>query len=90
VVGGSPVFDIVFLNCGNNYEFEILNSPDNLTQLQAYVNAGGRLYVTDLSYDFVEQPFPQVMRFEGDADDPSTPGSLRGVEWYSTVWRTGR
>lgn len=81
VVGGSPVFDIVFINCGNNYEFEILNTPDKVAMLQAYVNAGGRLYVTDLSYDFVEQPFPQVMLFEGDADDPNTPGSIDSAEW---------
>ncbi len=70
-------FDVVFINCGNNYEGSLVA---NVSVLQNYVNGGGRLYVTDLSYDFVEQPFPQFMQFEGDPADPNTPGALDAAQ----------
>ncbi|MGD9210594.1 MAG: hypothetical protein PVI90_07450 [Desulfobacteraceae bacterium] len=76
VINGSPVFDIIFINSGNEFEFDILEDPEQVALLQKYVNAGGRLYVTDISYDFIEQLFPQVMRFEGELNDPKTPGTL--------------
>jgi len=45
-----------------------------VSNLKAYVNAGGRLYVTDLSFDYIEQPFPEAMDFEGNtANDSATP-----------------
>ena len=74
----NPAYDVVFINCGNSYE-TVLNDPTNLTLLENYVNAGGRLYVTDLSYDFVNQPFPSFMNFPGDTDK-DTPGSIGSAE----------
>lgn len=78
VSDGAPLYDVVFINCGNGYE-TVLGTPANLTILQDYVNAGGRLYVTDLSYDFVNQPFPEVMDFEGDTN-ATTPGAVGAAE----------
>jgi hypothetical protein len=78
VSDGSPVYDVVFINCGNAYE-SVLSTPANLTILQDYVNAGGRLYVTDLSYDFINQPFPGAMDFEGDTN-ATTPGAIGAAE----------
>ncbi len=72
VVSGAPVFDIVFLNCGDF-------GTDTATYkavLQEYVNAGGRIYVTDRAYDNMEQAFPQVMKFEGDPDSATIPGAI--------------
>lgn len=43
-----------------------------VSNLQSYVNAGGRLYVTDLAFDFIEQPFPEVMDFAGNTDENTT------------------
>ncbi len=48
-------YNIVFINCGNAYELELLLDNQVKTALAGYVAAGGRLYVTDQSYDFVEQ-----------------------------------
>lgn len=76
VSNGSPVFDVIFINCGNSYDTATYLDTAAKTRLQDYVNAGGRLYVTDLAYDFVEQPFPQVMKFEGDSDSATTPGDF--------------
>ena len=77
VSNGAPVFDIIFVNCGDAYESYIATGK---TVLQNYVNAGGRLFVTDLSYDFIEQPFPYVMKFEGDSDTATTPGTLNAAQ----------
>lgn len=74
---GSPVFDIIFINCGNAYESSVVT---NKTALQNYVNAGGRLFVTDQAYDFIEQPFPYVIKFEGDPDSATTAGTLGAAE----------
>lgn len=71
-------FDVVFINCGNSHE-ALLSSGDVLTRIQNYVNNGGRWYVTDLSYDFVNQAFPSFMNFEGDTD-ANTPGAIGSAE----------
>ncbi|MBI2344338.1 MAG: hypothetical protein HYV02_08420 [Deltaproteobacteria bacterium] len=43
-----------------------------VTNIQSYVNGGGKIYVTDLAYDFIEQAFPEVMDFQDGGDDDST------------------
>lgn len=73
-------YDIVFINCGagesNWYgeESPSRNVPaaDESTRatLREYVEEGGRLYVTDLAYDFVEQTFPEFLDFEGSDSTP--------------------
>ncbi|GLS04343.1 hypothetical protein GCM10007860_14900 [Chitiniphilus shinanonensis] len=71
---GKPLFSVIFIDCGNDAD-GLLSDPAVRARLKAYVDAGGRLYVTDWSYNFVEQVFPQAAKFEGDPDDASTPGS---------------
>jgi hypothetical protein len=48
-------YNIVFINCGNAYELELLLDDQVKTNLEHYVASGGRLYVTDQSYDFIEE-----------------------------------
>ncbi len=59
--------------------------PDKLALLRAYVNEGGKLYITDLSYDFVEQAFPEYIDFLGSDDVLETM-----PEWADEAeWGTG-
>jgi hypothetical protein len=63
-------YNIVFINCTGN-TFDTLMSPTMVTQnLFNYVNTGGRLYVTDWSYDYMEQvrQFAPYIFFEGGGD----------------------
>lgn len=65
-------YDIVFINCGVN-EYTADNGADPVesgvtSALHAYVEAGGRLYVTDLAYDYLEQAFPAYVDFDGSDD----------------------
>lgn len=48
-------YNIIFINCSDN-EFENqLSDAGVRANIDAYVSAGGRLYVTDWSYDYLEQ-----------------------------------
>lgn len=49
-------YDVVFLGCSaTTYSSVLLREPQVLDNLREYVGAGGRLYVTDWSYDFLAQ-----------------------------------
>jgi hypothetical protein len=43
-----------------------------IANIKSYVEAGGKLYVTDWAYDFIEQAFPGVMDFQGSGDGDAT------------------
>lgn len=73
-------FDVIFINCGNDYESQLTDSTVK-SRLQTYVNNGGKLYVTDWSYDYVEQLFPNNIDFEGGGDDQgSTPETSNAAQ----------
>ena len=84
---GSPDiydYDIVFINCGNVFEFQVLNDAAKVAILKNYVAIGGRLYVTDQAYNFVEQVFPEYIDFYGSDDTPAhlpeaMYAALRGI-----------
>ncbi|MCX6647225.1 MAG: hypothetical protein NTY09_12840 [bacterium] len=65
----------IFINCGNNYEDEFFGDTVKVDNLKAWVAAGGRLYATDWSYDFVEQLWPEYIDFFG-----TDPGLLTTPE----------
>jgi hypothetical protein len=73
-------YHVIFLNCGLNYDvLEILADREDVrANVLDYVRQGGRLYVTDQSYDFVEQALPTLIDFAGSAatpaDEPETHG----------------
>ncbi|MBX7149218.1 hypothetical protein K1X76_09025 [bacterium] len=89
-------YDIIFINCGADQSLDAAVSGSlikahshavsrdftetQVDNIQAYVNNGGRLYVTDRSYDFIEQSFPNFMKFKDDPDDAATPGN------YNEAW----
>ena len=61
-------YDIIFINCGNAQEL-LATNPAIIANLQAYVENGGKLYVTDWSYGFLEQSFSDFMNFLDGGDD---------------------
>jgi hypothetical protein len=65
-------YDVVFINCGNLYEtnFREDNSGSWQAALRTYVSKGGRLFVSDLSYDFLEQALPEYIDFAGSDGTP--------------------
>lgn len=64
-------YGIIFINCGTWFE-SLLTDTDMEANLRTYVEDGGRLYVTDLSYDYIEQAFPSFVDFYGSDATPAT------------------
>lgn len=64
-------YHVILINCGANQSFESLITDPGVQgslirqTVRDYVRKGGRLFVTDLSYDYVEQAFPEFIDFEG-------------------------
>lgn len=59
-------YQILFINCGVDQEWDIFfGDPAKKNTLREYINQGGRLFVTDQAYDFVEQAFPEYLDFYG-------------------------
>lgn len=62
-------YDIVFVNCGAPIGEELLFSePRARDNLRSFLEAGGRVYVTDLAYNLIEQAFPERVDFSATAD----------------------
>lgn len=72
---------VVFLPCDQEDELE-MQDPQVLANLRQYVEGGGKLYVTDYSYEYVRQPFGQRIQWRGET---STLGSAAdatgGQDW---------
>lgn len=62
-------YPLIFLNCsGPTYSESLLRDPQVLSNLRDYLSGGGRLYVTDWSYDFLQQ-VPELAPFVCFEDD---------------------
>ena len=78
--GKADIFNyaIVFFNCGLG-SFE--SNAGAIAVLREYVNAGGRIYVSDQAYDLVEQAFPAYIDYLGsDATAPSAAETRDAAE----------
>jgi hypothetical protein len=75
-------FHIILINCGTKFE-ALVTSTDPIARnaIREYVRAGGRLFVTDFSYDYVEQVFPEFIDFEAsDGVPPEQPETHNAAE----------
>ena len=64
---------IVFLPCGDSTQpapnTDLSSDPQIEANLKAFVEAGGRLYVTDWHYDFIARTFPGKIAFSGASSE---------------------
>lgn len=78
-------YQIIFIPCSGSITDTELSNPTVLANMRQYVEEGGKLFVADWSYDFVEQPFPDFIDFEdndlniGAADVVSTSFDTTGA-----------
>jgi hypothetical protein len=66
-------YHMIFINCGPvNEDLLLADHTKNrvATNMLAYTRAGGRVYITDEAYDFVEQSFPGFLDFAGCDEVP--------------------
>ncbi len=75
-------YNIIFINCTNNTYEDLLSNATIKSNIEQYVLSGGRLYVTDWSYDYVEQigSFASIIDFAPDASgaapEPVNAGAI--------------
>lgn len=83
-------YNLIFLNCSDSDRSQgLLADPAVRKNLSDYVAQGGRLYVTDWSYDFVQQP-PEFSPFICFNDDkPCTVTTPHGFHQATNAFRTG-
>lgn len=74
-------FHMVLVNCGTKFEALVTSDGPVRNAIREYVRAGGRLFVTDFSYDYVEQVFPEFIDFEmSDTTPPTVPEDHNAAE----------
>jgi hypothetical protein len=78
-------YNIIFINCGADQNI-ITSNPGIIKNIKDYVNNGGAMYITDLSYDFVEQTFPEKIDFFGS---DGTPANEAEGMWAADVGMDG-
>ena len=64
-LGRMKAHHLILINCGTKFETIVASPGAVRSNIREYVKAGGRLLVTDFSYDYVEQVFPEFIDFEG-------------------------
>ncbi|MBK8013112.1 MAG: hypothetical protein IPK13_17365 [Deltaproteobacteria bacterium] len=74
----------IFFNCGNDFEGDFFSNATAVAGLRQWVIEGGRLYCTDLSYDFCEQLFPEFVAWEGGTNGLSTTPEPGGAAQVGT------
>ncbi len=68
-------YQIIFLPCASGWFDSYLSVFEHMETLRSYVAAGGRLYVTDWSYDILVNAFPEPITYK---DHDGTLGSAQG------------
>ncbi len=71
-------YHVVFIPCGESAD-PITKNAVAKQNLDEFVQAGGKLYVTDWSYEFVRQPFPGFLSWAGETQVLGSAAS--GDEW---------
>ena len=68
-------YQVLFLPCAGGWFDSYLSDPDALETVRSFVAAGGRLYVTDWSYDILANVFPEPISY---TDHNGGLGSAQG------------
>ena len=64
-------YNIIFINCTGDTWENLLTDPTIRGNVEQYVASGGRLYVTDWSYDYVEQVWSDQIDFGPGSSAPA-------------------
>jgi hypothetical protein len=94
-------FNILFIPCTDaRHADEVLVEEEVKNNIRTFVAEGGKLYVSDYSYDFIEQVFPEFVDYLGDdsvigsaehaiSEFWDTTGSIRDADLSSWLTAMG-
>ncbi len=66
-------YHLLFISCAPN-AYKTYGTPALAANAAAFVTAGGRMFATDMSYDWVAQSFPSAITWMGAAGSPQPVG----------------
>jgi hypothetical protein len=78
-------YDVIFMDCGTTLQGIFDNRPvlDAVrSNVESYISSGGRMYVSDWDWLYIEEPFPGRIDFAGE-DDLAQQDVLTGAAGYS-------
>ncbi len=79
-------YHIIFIPCASSGNASALQNQTNLRNLRQYVEAGGKLYVTDWSGEWMDNVFPaQITLGDPGADTPASAYNAA-----TDTWNTGQ
>lgn len=78
-------YHIIFAPCSSSVGSSVLSDPGVVNNVRGWVEAGGKWYIADWSYDLVEQIFPDFIDFEGD--DASVNAANSASSEFDTTGR---
>ncbi len=76
-------YHIIFVPCSSS--FSLITDSTIQASIRRWVDAGGKWYIADWSYDVLEQVFPEFIDFEGD--DASTNSANSASMSFNTTGR---
>jgi hypothetical protein len=83
-------YHLIFLNCAETtYSADLLREAGVKKNLVDYVSRGGRLYTTDWSYDYIQQPAPFSPFICFNDDKPCTDTAPHGFAAATAPGRGG-
>ena len=74
-------YHIIFIPCSGSSNASALQSQANLTNIREYVAAGGKLYVTDWSGEWMDNVFPEQVTLGGTVDTPAAAWNEATTTW---------
>ena len=77
-------YHIIFVPCSNDENTSELYDPAVLRNLREYVAAGGKLYVTDWSGEWMDNVFPAFLDLEPDVDTPASAYDAASNTWSTS------
>ncbi|MBW2262203.1 MAG: carboxypeptidase regulatory-like domain-containing protein [Deltaproteobacteria bacterium] len=78
-------YQIIFVPCSSSTTDTAIQDSTVAANVRRWVDAGGKWYVADWSYDLLEQVFPDFIDFEGDDASLGSADSASGS--FDTVGR---
>ncbi|MFW5920509.1 MAG: carboxypeptidase-like regulatory domain-containing protein [Polyangiales bacterium] len=71
-LGKMKQYHIIFIPCGSDSNTSALQNETVLNNIREYVKAGGKLYVTDWSGEWMDNVFPAFVELDSSVDTPAS------------------
>lgn len=78
-------YNVIFFPCDSDWFSDTLANPAVSQILRDYVEAGGKLYVTDWSYDIMKLIFPEPITWQDDDGSPNSADLSSSYDAPATV-----